>query len=419
MAEDRSQGVLSKHQFLSLYVPAIMLSLGQSMIAPVIPTFARSFNVGLGQASLVFVVGQVGTLFITLPAGYLLDKVGRRPVLFTGPILTAIASFLTPLSGSFWQLLFLRGVSGAATQLWMQARLTVIADTAAYDQRGRQINWMQGMARAGTLFGPALGGFLAVTFGPIVPFWTHGVLTLMAIIPSFILIKESAPGRGRQKEGEPKEEAQAELGWRELFLLMLSTQILVVLAVQFCVNWARGGNEHGALSLYAVYAYGIDAGQLGLLNTAAIIVGLPVPFITGWLWDKYGRKAVSIPAWTSYGSSLIIIAASSFFPGSLTFFVAAYLFTQLTQGTTQGTGQILATDVAPANARGRFFAVWRLIGSVGAAVSPGVFGFVAERISYALAFMSLAIFAFAIPILVGFFFKTPQRQQEPAPSSPS
>src|SRR5687768_2099766 len=121
MAADRSPGVLSKQQFLSLYLPAILLALGQSMVAPVIPTFAKSFNVSLAEASLVFVVGQFATLFITLPAGYLMDKVGRRPLLIAGPVLTAFSSFLTPFSATFWQLLLFRGINGAAGQLWMQA----------------------------------------------------------------------------------------------------------------------------------------------------------------------------------------------------------------------------------------------------------------------------------------------------------
>ena len=95
-----TSGLLSKYQFLSLYLPAIMLALGQSMIAPVIPTFAKTFDVGLSEASLVFVVGQAGTLFVTLPAGYLMDKVGRRPLLIAGPLLTAVSSIMTPLSAT-------------------------------------------------------------------------------------------------------------------------------------------------------------------------------------------------------------------------------------------------------------------------------------------------------------------------------
>ena len=392
-------GLLSKYQFLSLYLPAIMLALGQSMIAPVIPTFAKTFDVGLSEASLVFVVGQAGTLFVTLPAGYLMDKVGRRPMLIAGPLLTAVSSFMTPLSATFWQLLLWRAVNGAANQLWMQARLAMIADTAAHDQRARQINWMQGMSRAGTLFGPALGGFLAVEMGTNIPFWIHAVLTLLTVIPTVMLIKETAPELQQRTAGQ--EEPAVDGSWKSMLAMLLTAQIAVVMAIQFGVNWARGGNEYGALNLYAVYAYGVDARTLGLMNTASIVVGLPVPFITGWLMDRFGRKAVIVPSFIAYGTSLLIMSISSGMPGGFLVFLLSYGLVQFTQGTTMGTGQIMAADAVPPYGRGRYFAIWRLIGSAGSAATPGVFGLIAEHVSYGLAFLELAISAFAVALLGG------------------
>src|SRR5438045_12122 len=116
MAEARGGGggVLSRQLILSLYLPSMMLSLGQSMVAPVIPGLTRSFGVSLGEASLVFVALSTGGLVATFPAGYLMDKIGRRPVLLAGPLLTAVASFMTPWSHTFLELLFWRFLVGAA-----------------------------------------------------------------------------------------------------------------------------------------------------------------------------------------------------------------------------------------------------------------------------------------------------------------
>src|SRR5581483_1496588 len=130
MANRRFQGVLSWHHFLSLYLPAIVLALGQSMVGPVIPVLAKSFDVNFGTASLVLVAAQGGALAATIPSGVLVDKIGRRPVLLAGPVLTAFASVMTPFAGSFPELLLYRFISGVATQLWQQARIAVIADTA-------------------------------------------------------------------------------------------------------------------------------------------------------------------------------------------------------------------------------------------------------------------------------------------------
>src|SRR5437762_3311400 len=195
LGDQRSPGVLSRQLSLSLYVPATLLALGQSMVAPVIPGLTRSFGVGLAEASLVFVAASAGAVAVTFPAGYLMDIIGRRPVLLAGPLLTALASFMTPFSHSFLELLFWRFLVGAADQMWQQGRVLVIADTALANQRARQMQWMTGMMRAGQLLGPSIGGLLADALGIWIPFAIHAGLTLIAVVPSFRLIKESAPGR--------------------------------------------------------------------------------------------------------------------------------------------------------------------------------------------------------------------------------
>ncbi len=267
------------------------------------------------------------------------------------------------------------------------------------------------MSRAGTLFGPALGGFLAVAAGPQLPFWVHAALMLVTVIPSVALIRETAPEL--QRRDGASSEGSFDPGWKQMLALLLSGQILVVMAVQFGVNWARGGNDYGALNLYAVYAYGVDAGTLGLMNTASIIIGLPVPFLTGWIMDRFGRKAVAVPSFLAYGTALVLMAGSAFFPAGngFLFFLLSYGLVQFTQGTTMGTGQILAADAAPPYGRGRYFAVWRLIGSAGSAASPGVFGLIAEHVSYSLAFLDLALSAFMVAFLAGRLYRVrPSRQ---------
>ena len=139
VAEERSPSVLSRRLVLSLYLPAAMLSLGESLVAPVIPLFTKQFGVGFATASLVFVMMNVGGLVAAFSTGYLMDTIGRRPVLLSAPLLMAIGSLMTPFSGSFTALLGWRFVVGAAHQAWQQARLAIITDTVHYGQRARQL----------------------------------------------------------------------------------------------------------------------------------------------------------------------------------------------------------------------------------------------------------------------------------------
>ncbi len=387
MGQERWQNVLSRQLVLSLYLPASVLALGQSMVAPVLPNLTKSFGVGLSEASLVFVAFGAGAVIATFPAGYLMDKIGRRPVLLAGPILEAVGSFMTPFSHSFPELLFWRLLVGAAGQLWQQGRLLVIADTAPANQRARQMQWMTGMMRAGQLVGPSMGGLLAEYLGLWIPFVIHAALTIAVVLPSFSLIRESAPGR-RGKNADSASSTSE--GWRPVIAYLLTFQIIVFLVIQIAAQLSRGGQDQGSLVLYAVYAYGMRPGELGLLNTIAILFGIPVPFLTGYLMDRFGRRAVIAPGFVAYAAALVIMSLTAFFPLPMSFFLASYVLVQATAGTTGGTMQVLGTDLSPASNKGRFFAIWRMLAQAGALAAPAAYAYLAEHVSYGVGFLYLA-----------------------------
>ncbi len=70
--------------------------------------------------------------------------------------------------------------------------------SAKQGQRGRQMSGMVGTEGAGRLIGPALGGLLAA-WSIRVPFVAHGVLALLAIVPSFF----SSANRRRPERRAP------------------------------------------------------------------------------------------------------------------------------------------------------------------------------------------------------------------------
>jgi MFS family permease len=397
--EERSPGVLSRQLVLSLYLPAALLALGESMVAPVIPIFTKQFEVSFATASLVFVMVNVGALVAAFTAGYLMDKIGRRPVLLAGPLIMAAGSLMTPFAGTFTALLGWRFVVGAAHQAWQQARLAVIVDTTPYGQRARQMQWMMGVSRAGQLFGPAVGGLSAAAFGLWVPFMCHAVLVCASVIPSVTLIQETAPGRRGRMDTD--EAALATQGWKPLLAYICTVQMLTFFVIQFCATLSRGGQEHGSLNLYAVYAFDLGPERLGLLNTAAIVCGLPVPFLTGYLMDRFGRRSVIVPGFTVYALAVILMALTAFFPLPVTFFLVTYVLVLATQGTTGGSLQVLGTDLAPPFARGRFFAIWRPIAQLGSTVTPAIFAFIAKHAGYGYGFLYLAGCALVVAVGVG------------------
>jgi MFS family permease len=390
-------GVLSSYQFLTLYFPAFVLALGYSIATPAIPVFAKSFDTGFAVASLVIVVHALGGLIAAVPTGFLLDRLGRRPILFAGPVLMAASSCLTAVAHSFPELLVYRLLGGGAMEMWRQARLAIIADISKSGHRGRQISGMVGTESAGRLMGPAVGGLLAA-WSIRTPFVVHGVLALLAVVPSFFLLR--APACRQSKDGSKNDDAQ--LSTRALLTLIVNGGYLGFFCAQFFASMTRAVLWGGTLLLYATFAYGVGPQVLGGLATTSSIIGIPITLSCGYLMDRFGRKTTMVPGFVSIAIGLIFLASSAEWHWSLTSFIAGFFWVQAAHSMTSGSMQVVGSDMAPAAARGRFFGIWRMVGEIGGLVSPALFALVAEHVAYGAAFALFGLCAFATAALLSF-----------------
>jgi MFS family permease len=73
--------------------------------------------------------------------------------------------------------------------------------------------------------------------------------------------------------------------------------------------------------------------------------------------------------------------------------------------------QVIGSDIAPADARGRFFGVWRLIGEIGQVLSPIVFALLAEGPGYGASFLFLACTAFGSALVLATRIKETLRKE--------
>ena len=394
--DQRSQGALSRELALSLYLPALVLALGTGIVAPSIPVFARTFDVSFATASLVLVAPAWGHILATLPTGFLLDRIGRKPVMLAGPALTALTAFLTVFAGSFAVLIVLRFVNGFAAEMWVQGRLAMIADTGRPRDRAKLITWMAGTQRFGMLFAPAIGGF-AGAIDIRAPFILQGLLVTAILIPLLKLLKETKPAS--ESSGERPKESD----WHYVRNEMLRPQILFFLAAQLFANLTRGTMQ-GILLLYVAFAYGKDTEVLGLMQAGTAAIILPMTFITGIVMDKFGRKMTVVPGFLGFAGVAFLLGITSISGVAFVWFLVLYYLLAASQGLTAGNMQVLGADLAPERARGRFFSIQRLAGETGGAMSPTTFGILAA-ISYGLAFGFVGACGLTVALIIAFKVK--------------
>jgi len=389
--DDGESRAVSWHAVFSTYLPAMLLALGVGIALPAIPVLARSFDVGFGLASFVVTAFLIGGTVGTIPTGWLIDRLGRRPILIGGPIITAAVALLVARSQTFPELLVYRFIDGWAAQMWLLARLAAISHRAAVGQRGRQVSWMYGMDNLGRLSGPLVGGFLAASMGPRSPFVAYAALALVALVPTVALAAE-VPHRAPNLSSVAKPVPAAL--WR------IVAPRLPFFGVAFFSAVARGPIFADMLHLYAAFTYNLDASGIGVLATVASMISLPISFLAGWLMDHFGRKATMVPGFVGVSIMMLLLAVTALLHLSLVWYVATFLAGVAAQSLTGGSIQTIGADVAPPEARGLFLGVWRFTGQIGQTASPVAFAYLASSTGYGSSFVFIALAAAATALLL-------------------
>ncbi len=150
--------------------PAHRLLLGQlvmftgiAALFPVVPLYVRSHG-GTSADIALFVAGPlVASALVQLPAGHLVDRIGRKPVLIGSRLLyAALSGGLFLNLGPLWLLALLRVGQGASGGAYVPALRAALADLTAPAERGHRYAQLQGCEMVGLLLGPAIGGAIAL-----------------------------------------------------------------------------------------------------------------------------------------------------------------------------------------------------------------------------------------------------------------
>ncbi|MXY60092.1 MAG: MFS transporter [Chloroflexi bacterium] len=396
---------------VSLLLPAFLLGMGRGFIVPVLPLIAIDFGAGAAGAGLMLFVPMLGGVIVSLPTGYLMDRIGRRKLLIASTLLLSLSALLVLQASSFTEILIYLGINGLAQQMWQMTRLTVIADSSAQNRRGRMITGMAGVNRAGTLLGPLAGGAIAELFGLRMPFLVFGIMALLATVPSYLFVRETAPAVLARRRGDTAA-AQVDISWARL----ITKAVVVLFAAQFMANVGRGGvqGQGGIYVAYAAFAYGLDALALGGISSAMGIIGIPVTLMAGQVMDRFGRKRTIVPASALLAVGLWIMGGVAWSELGLPFFILGFITINLAVSFMAGSMQTLGSDVAPAAARGKFFGVNRLIAEAGSATNPGIFtlsvALIAGAGGFTVAFASMGGFAISASLLIGLVLRETLRK---------
>jgi MFS family permease len=362
---------LTDHQktLLGLYGPAMVMSMGQGMVVPTIPVLAGTFELSAGMAAQLVTAGMLGRVLCLLPTGQIIDRYGRRPMLIGAPLLVALGSAATAIAPFFWLVLVAQFFAGAGMSAWLVAREVALVDIVRPEQRGRMVASFHGMGSVGVAIGPAIGGVLTDHFGFRAVYWAFALTALFTVLVGFT-IRETARAKttargsmfnfGKLSEVDPQ--------FRSTYVVIVGNTFVAMM---------RGALIVSLIPLYLGLQLGYSSTEVGKWFSLYGLVNVAMIMPTGFILDKFGRKAAVIPS--VYLASLVFLI----FPlihGTLPLLVLA-VCTGIANGLSLGTMATWTYDVIPEHARARMQALRRVIADVGAFLGPALGGVIADAAS--------------------------------------
>ena len=142
----------------------MLFGCGFGLLSAVWPLYMRELGASPQDIGIVFGAGNLVAVLCFIPAGYLADRIGRRPVI-TGAWLCAalgVASFvpLTDWRGAFvGSALYWSGTAG------LPLIIAYVTSTTARNSLGRALGIVLGAYFAGNIIGSPVAGVIAASFG--------------------------------------------------------------------------------------------------------------------------------------------------------------------------------------------------------------------------------------------------------------
>lgn len=154
----------------------------------ILPLFGTT-QLGLSpkEVGLLFTISGVSAFAMILPAGFVIDKIGRKWATVPSTGIPALAFLLIPFASDFFELALLLLFLGIANGLSLGSLATSTFDVIPVNARGRLQALRRTIAELGGVGAPLIGGVLADTFNPGVPFLVYAPLIILsAVLLAFV-----------------------------------------------------------------------------------------------------------------------------------------------------------------------------------------------------------------------------------------
>jgi len=367
--------------------------LGFGSVIPVLPLYAQSFGVATSAIGMAVAIYGLARFFVAVPSGQIADRLGRRPTLAIGGLVSAAGNLWCAVAADYPEFIVARFVAGAGAGIILTTGQVVLADISTPERRGRMISIYQGCFLFAVGIGPLPGGLIATHYGLAAPFYAYGAASLLATVVAWFAVKETR-SLGMAAGGDGGLAAVSY--FRQIRLLMGRLGFVLVSIVSLTNAVMRTGGLFTIIPVFAAVELALSVAEIGFGLAVGSVFGLIAAYPTGVLVDRFGRKAVIVPSTLISGLAMVLFVVAAT-PLWFTVSCVVWGIAASVGGTAPAA---YAADSAPPGMNAAAMSTFRMVGDFGYVFGPIALGFVVDAQGPHAALLATA----AISVLVGLVF---------------
>jgi MFS family permease len=338
----------------------------------VFPFFALyitgKFSVGMTEAGILLgllaLAGMVGSVI----GGALTDRLGRRKLILSGLIFSALSSLALGSVNEYAWLFPLAILVGLMSDVGGPAHGAMIADILPKEQRQEGFGILRVVGNMAWLVGPTVGGFVART-SFFALFVIDAVISCVVALLFYALMPETKPTNHGAHADENFQQT-----FRNYGIVLRDKAYLGFLLAGVLMGMVYVQMYH-SLSVYLRDRHGIPPQGYGLLLSTSAITVICFQFWTMRVIKKRPQFLMM-----AFGTLFYMIGFGMFGVVSAYWsFVAAVFIITIGEMIVVPTSQALAASFSRTGMRGRYMAAYGLCVSVPAAIGPAAAGMILDN----------------------------------------
>ena len=363
---------------------------------PVMPLFAATLGAGPAQVGTINGAFMLTAGLLSIPAGLLADRTGRKLPIIAGLIATAASSLLVTQCHQPGQMAAAYILFGAGLAALAPGMLSLVADVMPSDRLGQAYGWYTTAIYIAMTLGPASGGYLAKALGLRQVFVVSGGLLVVVAVLALLVLPQ----------GPPRHKTDLHAALAGSVELLRNRRLLACLLATAgsCVGF---GVFLTFLPLYAALQ-GYDPAQVGLVFAAQAVTNVVGRVPIGRVADRFDRRwLVTV--------GLICLAVALAALGQfvqLTHLMACAVVMGVGMALTFTAIGALIAELVPAVQRGLAMGMYNSCVYLGMMAGSTVMGIALKRIGYPIGFAVAG--GVALVTLVMFFPMMREKQQQQA-----